>query len=84
MAAAALHVAREMGLDVPRDLSILGFDDTPIAAHIWPPLSTVRWPIREMARSAAVKLIRPEKAGEQAAFFSSDLVLRASTGPVSP
>lgn len=83
MAAAALHVARELGLDVPRDLSILGFDDTPIAAHIWPPLSTVRWPIRAMAESAARKLVQPDKAAEQTSFFRSDLVLRQSITPVS-
>ena len=45
------------GSTMPRDLSIIGFDDTPIAAHIWPPLTTVRWPIASMARSAALKLI---------------------------
>jgi DNA-binding LacI/PurR family transcriptional regulator len=50
------------GLRVPQDLSIIGFDDTAIAAHIWPPLTTVRWPIRAMARTAALKLIRPETA----------------------
>jgi ABC-type sugar transport system substrate-binding protein len=36
MAAAVLHAALEQGLEVPRELSILGFDDTPIGAHIWP------------------------------------------------
>lgn len=81
MAAATLHAAREMGLDVPQDLSILGFDDTPIAAHIWPPLTTVRWPIRAMAQAAAQKLVQPDKAGEQTSFFRSDLVKRASIAP---
>lgn len=79
MAAGVLHVARELGIDVPSQLSIVGFDDTPIAAHVWPPLSTVRWPIRAMAEAAALKLIHPEKAGEQTSFFRSDLVLRASS-----
>ncbi len=81
MAAAVLHAAREIGLDVPRDLSILGFDDTPIAAQVWPPLTTVGWPIRAMARSGALKLIHPDTAGEQTSFFRSELVVRASTGP---
>ena len=79
MAAGMMHAAREAGLEVPRDLSLVGFDDTPIAAHIWPPLTTVRWPIRAMARAAALKLIAPEKAGEQSAFFESELIERAST-----
>src|SRR3546814_852431 len=57
MAAGVVHAARQRGLDIPRDLSVIGFDDNPIAAHLWPPLTTVRWPIAPMARSAALKLI---------------------------
>lgn len=83
MAAAVLHAARERGIDVPRDLSIVGFDDTAIAAHIWPPLTTVRWPIVAMARSAAMKVIRPEAAAEQPSLFLSDYISRASTAPPS-
>ncbi|HVF93432.1 MAG TPA: LacI family DNA-binding transcriptional regulator, partial [Sphingomonas sp.] len=60
MAAGVIHAARQRGLEIPRDLSIIGFDDTPIAAHVWPPLTTVRWPIASMARSAALKLIAGE------------------------
>ena len=78
MAAGVLHAARERGMEVPRDLSIVGFDDTAIAAHIWPPLTTVRWPIAAMARSAALKLIKPEAAAQQPALFLSDLIIRAS------
>jgi LacI family transcriptional regulator len=57
MAAAVLYAARLRGIDVPGELSIVGFDDTPIASRIWPPLTTVRWPIVAMGRSAAHKLI---------------------------
>jgi LacI family transcriptional regulator len=78
MAAGVLHVARSMGLSVPEDLSIIGFDDTAIAAHIWPPMTTVRWPIEAMAKSAAIKLIDPTAAGKQPAHFLSDLIERAS------
>ena len=78
MAAGALHTARARGLQVPDDLSLVGFDDAPIAAHIWPPMSTVRWPIRPMARAAALKLIRPDIAGEEPSRFPADLVTRAS------
>ena len=81
MAAGALHAARAAGIDVPGDLSIVGFDDTPIAAHIWPPLTTVRWPIVAMARAAALKLIHPEAAASQPSLFLSDLVSRASAVP---
>ena len=78
MAAGVLHAARERGLEVPRDLSIIGFDDTAIAAHIWPPLTTVRWPLVSMARAAALKLIAPEAAEEQPSRFLSDLIRRQS------
>lgn len=84
MAAGVLHAARERNLTVPEDLSIIGFDDTATAAHIWPPLTTVRWPIRAMARSAAVKLIEPAIAAAEPAFFLSDLVRRASAVPYPP
>jgi LacI family transcriptional regulator len=78
MAAGVLHAARERGMSVPEDLSIIGFDDTAIAAHIWPPLTTVRWPIRAMARTAALKLTQPETAASEPSFFLSDLIRRAS------
>ncbi len=81
-----LHVARQRGLNVPQDLSIIGFDDTPIASHIWPPLTTVRWPIVTMARAAALKLVG-DAAGEghgedgEASLFVSTLIRRASVAP---
>lgn len=81
MAAGVLHAARERGLDVPEDLSIIGFDDTATAAHIWPPLTTVRWPIRTMASTAAAKLIEPASADTKPSFFLSDLIRRASAIP---
>jgi LacI family transcriptional regulator len=56
MAAAAISVAHRRGLDVPRDLSVVGFDDTPIATTVWPELTTVRQPIAAMAE-AAIKLL---------------------------
>ena len=81
MAAGVLHAVRGRGLVVPGDMSIVGFDDTAIAAAIWPPLSTVRWPIRAMARSAARKLIRPEAASEEQSLFPTEFVARASAAP---
>ena len=76
-----VHVARERGLEVPGDLSVVGFDDTAIAATIWPPLTTVRWPIRTMARSAALKLIHPETARKEQSLFPTEFVPRASVSP---
>jgi len=85
MAAATMHAAAKRGLCVPDDLSIIGFDDTAIAAHIWPPLTTVHWPIISMARSAALKLLADffgdDQAVEEPSLFHSTLIHRASVAP---
>ncbi|WP_033922235.1 LacI family DNA-binding transcriptional regulator [Sphingomonas sp. 37zxx] len=82
MAIGTMHIADQRGLEVPADLSIIGFDDTPIASHVWPSLTTVRWPIAAMARAAALKLIGDEEeAAKEAAFFSSTLIRRSSVAP---
>lgn len=51
-AAGAMLTAHKMGLDIPGDVSIAGFDDTPVSEIVWPPLTTVHQPIREMGRRA--------------------------------
>ena len=56
MAIGVMKAARDKGLDVPGDLSIVGFDDLPMASRVWPNLTTVRLPIRDMGRMAAEKL----------------------------
>lgn len=56
MAAGVMHVALGMGMTIPGDLSVIGFDDSPTSQHIWPSLTTVRWPIFEMGRLAAFKI----------------------------
>lgn len=58
MASAAISVAHRRGLDVPRDISIVGFDDTSAATTVWPEISTVRQPIASMADSAIDILLR--------------------------
>jgi LacI family transcriptional regulator len=66
MAAAAMAVAHRKGLDVPGDLAIVGFDDTPLATTVWPELTTVRQPIADMAREAVrmlIEQIRGRRAG---------------------
>jgi LacI family transcriptional regulator len=62
MAAAAVAVAHRLGLDVPGDLTVTGFDDTALATTIWPELTTVRQPIAEMAREAVQALVRRVRA----------------------
>eukprot|EP00581_Thalassiosira_minuscula_P035585 CAMPEP_0184468880 /NCGR_PEP_ID=MMETSP0740-20130409/81956_1 /TAXON_ID=385413 /ORGANISM="Thalassiosira miniscula, Strain CCMP1093" /LENGTH=66 /DNA_ID=CAMNT_0026844625 /DNA_START=1 /DNA_END=197 /DNA_ORIENTATION=- len=56
MASGAIAGAHQLGLKVPQDVSVVGFDDTANASAMWPPLTTVRQPIREMA-SSAIKIL---------------------------
>lgn len=85
MAAGVYHVARQMGLAIPRDLSVVGFDDTTISRRLWPPLTTVRWPILEMGQAAAEKVLRigtaVAPANGEAEPFPAHFVVRDSTAP---
>lgn len=83
MAAACMYVARSMGLDVPRDLSVTGFDDAFVAQVLWPPLTTVHAPIRELGGLAANMLIEGtlDMHSGQAVNLPYRMVLRDSVGP---
>jgi LacI family transcriptional regulator len=65
MAAAVISVAHKRGLELPTELSVVGFDDAPIAMMIWPLLTTVRQPVTQMARLAAGLIIEhsPRRLG---------------------
>jgi LacI family transcriptional regulator len=83
MAAAAVAVAQRRGLDVPADLTVCGFDDTPIATTIWPALTTILQPTAAMAREAVDLLgaaIRgvPVGEGERHRLMDFTLVRRQS------
>ncbi|MEZ9538001.1 LacI family DNA-binding transcriptional regulator [Shewanella sp. 10N.286.51.B8] len=56
MAAAVVSVANSLGLNVPKDLSVAGYDDTPLATTIWPHITTVKQPINAMAETAITLL----------------------------
>ena len=58
MATGVLPVAHSMGLGVPEDVSVVGFDDSPLASQVWPALNTIRQPICDMAAEAAELLLR--------------------------
>jgi DNA-binding LacI/PurR family transcriptional regulator len=60
MALGLLHAARVLGLDVPRDVSVVGYDDVPEAAHLWPPLTTVRTDFEDLGRRCLLALIGDE------------------------
>jgi LacI family transcriptional regulator len=86
-AIATVGVAAELGLRVPEDLSVVGFDNIPESALTSPPLTTVEQSIREMGRLAIellVKLIRGEPIEQTHITLDTKLVLRSSTaGPRS-
>jgi LacI family transcriptional regulator len=65
MAAAVISVAHKRGLELPTQLSVVGFDDAPVATMIWPLLTTVRQPVTTMARLAAELIIEnsPRRLG---------------------
>jgi LacI family transcriptional regulator len=84
MAAGALSVAHSMGLGVPEDISIVGFDDAPLASQVWPALTTIRQPIPDMAAEAAellLRTLRGEPADNAEHMLPSTLTFRQSTGP---
>lgn len=85
MAAGCVAAAHRNDLEVPHDLTVCGFDDTAFASNIWPELTTIRQPIRQMAATATDLLaqeIRAERASEKArprlATLDYELVRRES------
>jgi len=83
LAFGALAEAREMGIAVPAQVSVTGFDDVDLASHVVPPLTTMRVPSAEMGKLAAEYLLA-RLAGRdvrQAIALDAELILRASTAP---
>jgi len=89
MALGVLAAAQRLGLAVPGDLSIAGFDDSPAAGLVWPALTTVRQPVAQMARRAVELLIAPateaaEAADAVPAVLPHELLVRDSTSALHP
>ena len=84
LAAGALRRARELGLEVPRDLSITGFDDIELARIVIPTLTTVHVPHREMGRKAAIALVEmvEKKSEGMSVELESSLQMRDSLAGV--
>jgi DNA-binding LacI/PurR family transcriptional regulator len=86
-AVGALQAAAELGVAVPADLSLVGFDDSPAAAMANPPLTTVAQPHEEKGRLAAEWLVdaiergRPLRGRRRRAILPTELVVRESTAP---
>lgn len=81
MAAGVIRAACERGLAVPRDISVCGFDDTPIARHIYPALTTIRQPTSEMGRLATLQLLARIRAADAGGMVhvEHEVVFREST-----
>lgn len=73
MAIGLMHGFRDAGVDVPREVSVVGFDDIPVAAHVWPPLTTVHQDFPVLG-ARAVQMLLAEIRGEQTPEF----------GPIEP
>jgi LacI family transcriptional regulator len=83
-AIATIQTAAELGLDVPGDLSVVGFDDVPEAARLNPPLTTVRQPMQRIGASAAemlIALMNGEVPDRTHMMLPTRLVPRATTAP---
>jgi LacI family transcriptional regulator len=87
MAAGVLHVAHDRGLSIPKDLSVVGFDDSPLSRQVWPSLTTVRQPVSDMAERAAEMVIQASrqfqsKRVERPSIITLDyeVILRSSSG----
>ena len=83
MAAAAIMAARDLGLNVPDDVSISGFDDSAIAQIVWPRITTVHQPVYDMARDATDALIAKleKKPFNMLGTHVCELIIRQSTAP---
>lgn len=80
-AVGALLAARKRGLRVPDDLSVIGFDDLPLASYLNPTLTTIRQPMRDMGRDATAILFRLLEGEEVSSRrVSGELIVRESTG----
>ncbi len=81
MAIGAMYAARERGLEVGRDLAIIGFDDAPMVQYLYPPLSSIRQPIAEAGRKCVEMLVtclEGKPLTEKQVLLTPRLILRAS------
>ena len=82
MAIGALHAAHALGVSVPGQVSIVGFDDIPLTRYTAPPLTTVHQPIADMAELAVSLVVDASTSETVHRVFPTSLELRETTGPV--
>ena len=83
MALGLMHAFREARLDVPADVSVVGFGDIPEAAHFWPPLTTVRQDVGELGRSHVAALIEEIGRVRDPRVAAAEATAQAITAPLS-
>lgn len=82
MAAGVMLALHRAGLEIPSEISVTGFDDTPMSEIVWPPLTTIRQPIKDLAERAIHLLAANDsKGGSRYEVLPFALVVRSSTAP---
>jgi len=76
-----MRVAQQRGVHMPQELSIVGFDNIPGGAMLWPGLTTMSQPMREMGRDACRYVFESSDRPTSAVVYPMELVMRESTGP---
>ncbi|MFH5823686.1 LacI family DNA-binding transcriptional regulator [Georgenia sp. AZ-5] len=84
MALGAMTAAREVGVDIPGQLGLAGFDDISTLRDVTPPLTTVRIPLRETGRQVTALALEPPAVGAREITVPGEVVLRASTPGPAP
>jgi LacI family transcriptional regulator len=81
-----MRVAQQRNIRIPQTLSVVGFDNVPEGALVWPGLTTVSQPMREMGRTACSKLFQNLDTFEKTEIieYPTELIVRESTGPAAP
>ena len=81
MAAGVYRVALRTGIQIPQQLSVVGYDDSPLASRLWPPLTSVRRDTRDTGRIASAMLLQSQEGPRQTASVRPHLVIRDSCQP---
>lgn len=84
MAAGAMLALHRANVAIPGQMSVVGFDDTPMSEIIWPPLSTVRQPIKQLAERAVHLLLRPDQGRDELPaheMIQHEMIARESSAP---
>ncbi|AZR72214.1 hypothetical protein BBF96_01655 [Anoxybacter fermentans] len=86
LAVGAMKAIKRRGLVIPRDISLIGFNDNPLASYVDPPLTTIRIPIYEMGVKAAqmlIKVIKGEEPEPKQLVLSNEIIIRKSCAPLT-